>query len=73
MTYYNESSYENTLLELFQNNLGYEYLYGPDLNRDYKDPLLRDILLTSLQIINKGLPSAAIEEAIRMNICMDLI
>ena len=65
MTYYNESSYENTLLELFQNNLGYEYLYGPELNRDYKDPLLRDILMASLQIINKGFPSAAIDEAIR--------
>ncbi len=42
------------------------------MNRDYKDPLLRDILLTSLQIINKGLPSAAIEEAIRKIINLEV-
>ena len=32
---YTESDYENSIIELFQNNLGYEYAYGPDIERDF--------------------------------------
>jgi len=30
-----EASYENSIIELFQNNLGYDYVYGPDIERDF--------------------------------------
>ncbi len=43
-----EASYENSIIELFQNDLGYEYAYGPDIERDFYSPLYEDVLLDSL-------------------------
>ena len=60
---FTESNYENAVLQLFQ-NLGYNYTYGPDIIRDYRSSLYEDVLLPSLQRINKGLPLSAIQEAI---------
>ena len=60
---FNESNYENAVLQLFQ-NLGYNYIYGPDIERDYHSPLYEDMLLPSLERINRGLPLAALQEAI---------
>lgn len=60
---FTESNYENAVLQLFQ-NLGYNYIYGPDIIRDYHSPLYEDVLLPSLQCINKALPLSAIQEAI---------
>ena len=31
---YTEADYENSVIELFRNDLGYEYAYGPDIERD---------------------------------------
>lgn len=61
--YYNEDSYEKSIIELFQ-NMGYRYIYAPDLERDFKSPLYNDELINSLQRINKKLPHEAINEAI---------
>lgn len=59
---YNEDSYEKSLIELFQ-NLGYSHYYGPDIDRDYKNPLfMRD--LENLYSINSGESRTAIENAI---------
>lgn len=63
MSEYNESSYENSIIELFQ-SLGYSYIYGPDLDRNYRVPLMTDELRNSIERINDGLPSAALDEAI---------
>lgn len=30
---YKEADYENSIIELFRNDLGYEYVYGPDIER----------------------------------------
>lgn len=60
---FTESNYENAVLQLFQ-NLGYNYIYGPDIDRDYHSPLYEDVLLPSLERINRGLPLAALQEAI---------
>lgn len=60
---FNEAVYEETLIELFR-NLGYQYVYGPDVRRDYKSPLYDEILEESLYRLNPGLPSAAIEDAL---------
>ena len=62
--FFTESHYENAVLQLFQEKLGYTYIYGPDVDRDYHSPLYEDILLSSLQRINRGLPLDAINEAI---------
>ena len=60
---FNESDYENSIIELFQNNLGYEYAYGPDIERDFYNPLYEEVLLDSLYRLNKGLPDDAIQDA----------
>ena len=62
--YFTESNYENAVLQLLNEELGYNYIYGPDVERDYHSPLYEDALLPSLQRINKSLPMDALTEAI---------
>lgn len=62
---YTEASYENSVIELFQNELGYDYVYGPDIERDFYSPFYDDILLDSIYRINSRLPNEAIQEAIK--------
>ena len=47
--YYTESNYENAVLQLLNEGLGYTYVYGPDVERDYHSPLYEDVLLPALQ------------------------
>jgi len=61
---YTEADYENSIIELFQNNLGYEYIYGPDIERDFYSPLYEDVLIDSLHHLNRNLPNDAIQEAL---------
>ena len=44
--------------------MGYSYAYGPDIERDYHSPLYEDELLPALQVINPGLPQAALDDAV---------
>lgn len=60
---FTEDTYEQAIIELFE-NMGYEHLYAPDLERDYSSPLLDFMLRDCLVRINRGLPLDAIEEAI---------
>ncbi len=59
-----EAHYENAILQLFQEQLGYAYLYGPDVERDYHSPLYEDVLLPCLQRVNPSLPPEALTEAV---------
>lgn len=52
------------IIELFKNDLGYEYVYGPDVERDFKSPLYDSVLEESLYRLNKGLPADAINDAL---------
>ena len=61
---YTEADYENSIIELFQNTLEYEYVYGPDIERDFYSPLYEDVLIDSLRNLNRDLPEDAILEAI---------
>ena len=61
---FTESHYENAILQLFQEQLGYTYLYGPDIDRDYHSPLYEDILLPCLRRVNPSLPLEALNEAV---------
>ena len=61
---FTEADYENSIIELFQNNLEYEYIYGPDIERDFYSPLYEDVLIDSLHHLNKNLPNDAIQEAL---------
>lgn len=60
---YTEADYENSVIELFRNDLGYDYAYGPDIERDFYSPLYEEVLLDSLYRLNRGLPDDAIQDA----------
>ncbi len=61
--YFTEDTYEQAIIELFE-NMGYTHIYAPDMDRDYYSPLLDAVLKDSLLRINKKLPEEAIEEAL---------
>lgn len=60
---FTEASYENSIIELFQ-GMGYNHIYGPDVERDYTNPLYEEILVDSLYRINPKLCEDAINDAI---------
>jgi len=62
---FTETSYENAIIELFVEELGYDYLPGPEITRDYRKVVLVDVLRTQLRRINPHAPKAAITEAVR--------
>ena len=64
MSIFDEGSYENAVLSLLE-NLGYEHLYGPDVERDYTVPYYQAQLAHSLMLVNPTKPVSAIDEAIR--------
>ena len=61
---FTEASYEHAIIQLFTETLGYSYIYGPDIDRDYHSPLCEDTLVSSLRRINKALPDEAVSEAL---------
>ncbi|WP_300709079.1 hypothetical protein [uncultured Desulfovibrio sp.] len=63
-TLFTESHYENAVIQLFTQHLGYTFAYGPDIERDYHSPLYEEELLLALQRINPAMPQAALDEAL---------
>jgi type I restriction enzyme R subunit len=61
---YTEANYENAVLEVFRDTLGYGHIYAPDLVRDYTDPLHKEELLSALHRVNPKLPEVALYEAV---------
>ena len=61
--FYTEADYESTNIELFE-NMGWRHVYGPDLDRDYRDPLYEEVLDDAIRRINPDMPESAIREAI---------
>ena len=61
--FYSEANYENAVIQLIE-QLGYTHVYGPDVERDYTDPLYSEVLEGSLIAVNPGVPQAAINEAL---------
>lgn len=61
--FFTEADYENTIIELFE-SMGWRHVYGPDLDRDYKDPLYEAELENSIHRINPNMPESAIHEAL---------
>ena len=61
---FTENNYENAVMELFRDGLGYSSLYGPDVERDYREPLYLDELYPALERINPKLPAVAIQQAV---------
>ncbi len=73
--HFTENSYEQALIELFK-RMGYEYEYGPNITRNYKEPVDKEELFKCLLCANeqetytKALPkdvyNQIIEEAVRI-------
>lgn len=61
---FKESNVEEAIIEQLQ-ELGYEYLYGPDIERDYKEPILKDVFYDSLYKINSGITEDIADEVYR--------
>lgn len=64
LNFFREEDYEKSLIELFQNDLEYEYVYGPDIERDFYSPFYEDVLIGSLYRINHGTTNDAIQDAL---------
>ena len=60
---YTEADYENTIIELFE-DMGWRHVYGPDVERDYEDPLYEEQLDDAIHRINPEMPESAIHEAL---------
>ena len=58
-----EDNYENSVIQLFT-EMGYRYLYGPEVERDYRSPLYDAELEESVRRINKGISEDAIQDAL---------
>ncbi|MCQ2352395.1 MAG: type I restriction endonuclease subunit R [Victivallaceae bacterium] len=63
MNPYTEANYENAVIQLIE-QLGYAHVYGPEVERDYRDPLYSAVLESALIAINSGLPRAAVDETL---------
>ena len=61
--FYTEADYENSIIELFQ-NMGYRYVYGPAVDRDFYSPLYEDELNESIRRLNPNMPDDAIADAL---------
>lgn len=61
--FYTEADYENSIIELFQ-NMGYRYVYAPDLERDFRSPLYEEGLVSALRRLNPKMPEDAITDAL---------
>lgn len=57
-----EDSYEQAIIALFKDELGYDYTYGYDIERDLREPYLREDVRASVRRLNPLLPNATIDD-----------
>ena len=61
---FKEEQVEQAIIEQLQ-ELGYEYLYGPEIERDYKEVILKDIFFNSIFKINPDITQDIANEVYR--------
>lgn len=62
---FTEDAYEQTLIALFRDELGYAYECGYDVERDYKEPFYRADLVASMRRLNPELPADLMDDGIK--------
>ena len=62
---FTEDAYEQTLIALFRDELGYAYECGYEVERNYKEPFYRADLVASMRRLNPQLPADAMDEGIK--------
>lgn len=63
MPIYNEDSYEQSIIQLFQ-EMGYDHRYGPDVERDYRSPLFDAEVEAAVRRLNPSMPEDGIRDAL---------
>ena len=58
---FTEDSYEQALIDLFR-DMGYDYEYGPDMERDYREPVNKEELRRCLDRLNQIGPIGALSK-----------
>ena len=62
---FTEDAYEQTLIALFRDELGYAYECGYEVERDYREPFYRADLAASMRRLNPSLPADAMEQGVK--------
>lgn len=62
---FTEDAYEQTLIALFRDELGYAYECGYEVERDYREPFHRADLVASMRRLNPSLPADAMEQGVK--------
>lgn len=62
---FTEDAYEQTLIALFRDELGYAYECGYEVERDYREPFYRADLVASMRRLNPSLPADAMEQDVK--------
>ena len=62
---FTEDAYEQTLIALFRDELGYAYECGYEVERDYREPFYRADLVASMRRLNPSLPADVVSEGIK--------
>lgn len=62
-TTFTEADYENSIIELFE-NMGYNHVYGPEVERDIYCPIYSDILIEYIHRLNPSLSEDTISDAL---------
>ena len=62
---FTEDAYEQTLIALFRDELGYAYECGYEVERDYREPFHRADLVASMRRLNPSLSADAMEQGIK--------
>jgi len=60
---FTECAFENAILDIFRIQLGYQTLYGPNIERDYRHPFIETYLQQGVRAANPGVHEAALKEA----------
>ena len=60
---FTEDTYEQSIIELLE-SLGYQHVYGPDIERDYSNPLYEEVLNDKIRELNPNLNEEAISDAL---------
>lgn len=60
----NENTLEQAVISEFK-KLGYEYMYGPDIERDYREVILQEYFMDSVKRINADVSDNIISEALK--------
>lgn len=62
---FTEDAYEQVLIALFRDELGYAYECGYEVERDYREPFYRADLVASMRRLNPSLPADVVSEGIK--------